>query len=200
MRKGTQPSWLLITDAPKDLNFAMYVACSFSIIPEVTPFVREQVWSAYRNDISDEEEYKTLSAQWLQWWKDMVQDRAQNELHGRCSKHYAYDGKFVGLTEPLRQRCEEVFLSFNDWWGLTAGGQQGVNFWDKAGGFRPIVTRVENELGRTVQPFQLMVDYVYTGLGSIVDVTRSYAIMSIHRPNLSVHNNDWWLAKVRELA
>lgn len=200
MQKGTQPSWLLITDAPMDLNFAIYVACSLNIIPETTPFVREQIWSAQRVNISEDEELITLSEQWVKWWQDIVQDRAVNELHGRWSRHYAPDGQFVALEQPLRGRCEEVFHSFKEWWGLTAGGQQGVNFWDKAVGFRPIVKQVENEIGRTVQPFRLMVDYIYTGLGSIVGVTSSYAIMSIHRPDLSVGNNDWWLAKVRELA
>jgi len=44
---------------------------------------------------------------------------------------------------------------------FTAGGQQGVNFWDKAKEFRPIVQHVENELGRAIQPFHLKIDYVY---------------------------------------
>lgn len=200
MRNAMQPSWRLATDAPRDLNFALYVACAFNMIPDTPPFTNEQVWSAYRAGISDKEEYGILLLQWVRWWQDIVQDRAKNELSGRWSRHYAPDGSFIGLAEPLRKRCEEVFHSFSDWWGLAAGGQQGVNFWDQEVEFHPIVKRVESELGRTVQPFRLMVDYVYTGLGSIVNVTPTYAIMSVHRPDLSVGNNDWWLAKVRELA
>lgn len=200
MHKGTQRSWLVITDAPEDLNFAMYVACSFNIIPETTPFVREQVWSAYSADILDKDESKTLNSQWLRWWQDIVQDRAKNGLHGRWSRHYSPDGQFTALEDPLRGRCAEVFHSFKEWWGLTAGGQQGVNYWDKAGNLRSIVKRVDDELETTIKPFKLVVDYVYTGLGRIVEVTPSYAIMSVHRPNLSVHNDDWWLAKIRELA
>jgi hypothetical protein len=200
MQNGTHPSWSLVTDAPADLNFAMYVACSFNIIPETTPFVREQIWSARRVDISDKDELRILTEQWLRWWKDIVKDRADNQLHGRWSRYYTHDGQFVALEEPLRGRCEAVFPSFNEWWGLTAGGQQGVNFWDKVEEFRPIVKQVEHEVGRAAQPFQLMVDYLYTGLGQIVEVTSSYAVMSVHRPELSVGNSDWWLEKVRELA
>lgn len=199
MHTGPQPSWTVTTDAPKDLNFAMYFACSFNIIPEATPFVREQVWSAYRATL-EEDEYQILSVQWKQWWKDIVQDKAEMQSPGRWSKHYFDHGQLVVLPEPLRNRYEEVFSSFNEWWGLTAGGQQGVNYWDKNGKLLPIVKRVENELGGKVKPFRLIVDYVYTGLGSIVEVTPSYAIMSVHRPSLSVHNDDWWLAKIRELA
>lgn len=135
-----------------------------------------------------------------QRWQDIIQDRDQNELHGRWSRYYAHDGRFVGLVEPLRQRCEEVFRSFNDWWGLTAGGQQGVNYWDNGPEVITRVKQVASELDRPIHPFRLKVDYVYTGLGNIVDVTPSYAIMSVHRPNVSVHNNDWWLTKIRELA
>jgi|GEM_PF-4922571 len=58
MQNGTQPSWSLITDAPKDLNFAIYVACSLNIMPENTPFVREQIWSARRVDMSDKAELR----------------------------------------------------------------------------------------------------------------------------------------------
>lgn len=200
MQKGTRPSWILMTDAPRDLNFAIYVVCTFDILPDTQPFIREQLWSAYRSDPLDAEEQKILIIQWKQWWNDIVHDRAMNNLQGRWSIHYAHDGNFDALPEPLRRKCEAVFRSFNDWWGLTAGGQQGVNYWDKAMEFHPLVKRVETELERPVRPFRLSVDYVYTGLGSIVDVTSTYAIMSVHRPNTSVHNNDWWLAKVRELA
>lgn len=51
-------------DAPADLNFAIYVACSFDIIPYTPPFSRDQLWSAYRCDDLDAEEQKVLFAQW----------------------------------------------------------------------------------------------------------------------------------------
>ncbi|WAH37294.1 hypothetical protein [Alicyclobacillus dauci] len=200
MQKGTLPSWLLMTDAPRDLNFAIYVACSFDLLPDTLPFIKEHLWSAYPAHPLETSEHKTLIAQWKQWWDDIVDDRAQNELHGRWIKYYSPDGHFSGLPQPLGQKCEAVFPSFRDWWGMTAGGQKGVNYWDKASEFQPIVKQVETELERAVQPFRLKVDYVYTGLGSIVDVSSTYAIMSVHRPNASIYNNDWWLAKVRELA
>lgn len=203
MQKGTQPAWRLMTDAPIDLNFAIYVACSFDLITDTLPFSREQMWSAYCLEALDVEEHKTLVEQWNQWWNDLVLDRAKlaHDSHqGRWSRHFAPNGHFGDLEVPLRTRCEEVFQSFRDWWGHTAGGQQGVNYWIQLLGFHPIVNQVENEFGRTVRPFGLTVDFVYTGLANVVEVNSTYAIMSVHQPNLSVHNKEWWLAKVRELA
>jgi hypothetical protein len=200
MQKGTQPSWCLLTDAPIDLNFAIYVACSFDLIPDTPPYSREQLWSAYRHEALDAEEHKTLVGQWNHWWNDLVLDRAQLAYQGRWSRHFAPNGHFDDLDTPLRTRCEEVFQSFKDWWGLTAGGQQGVNYWNQFVAIHQIVKRVETEIDRPVYPFKLTVDYVYTGLGKIVEIDSTYAIMSVHRPNVSVDNKDWWLAKVRELA
>ena len=56
------------------------------------------------------------------------------------------------------------------------------------------------EIGRPVKPFALAVDYLYTGLGSILEINPNYAIMSVHHPGLTVRNREWWLAKVRDLA
>ena len=87
---------------------------------------------------------------------------------------------------------------------MPAGGQQGVNywdlFWDIAGSFQSKVKQVETEIGRPVQPFALAVDYLYTGLGGILEVNSNYAMMSVHNPKLTLCNREWWLAKVRELA
>lgn len=203
MQIGTQPSWRLDTDAPIDLNFAIYVACSFDLIKDNPPFSREQMWSAYSHEALDAEEHTTLVEQWNQWWDDLVLDRAKlahDGHHGRWSTHFSPNGHFDDLELPLRTRCEEVFRSFRDWWGHTAGGQQGVNYWVQLLDFHSIVNHVENEIQRTVRPFGLTVDFVYTGLDSVVEVNSTYAIMSVHRPNLSLHNNDWWIAKVRQLA
>lgn len=119
MQKGTQPSWRLVTDAPIDLNFAIYVACSFDLMPDTPPFSREQLWSAYRHEVVDAEEHRRLVGQWNQWWNDLVQDRTQfvqNGFRGRWSRHFASNGYFDELAIPLRTRCEEVFQSFEDWW------------------------------------------------------------------------------------
>lgn len=131
----------------------------------------------------------------------MVRDRARNRLSGRWSSYYAPNGHFEGLEEPLRSRSEEVFQSFQGWWGHTAGGQQGVNYWvERLLDIQSIVQQVETELNRSCKTLSLTVDYVYTGLGRISEVDLSYSIMSIHRPNVTVQNREWWSAKVRELA
>ncbi|WP_067625127.1 hypothetical protein [Alicyclobacillus acidiphilus] len=202
MYTGIQPSWRLNADAPMDLNFAVYVACSFDLIPDTPPFSREQMWSAYCHETRDVREQEALVGQWLQWWNDLVVDRARmaSDHEGGWSKHFAPNGRFDGLEEPLRTRCEEVFRSFSDWWGHTAGGQQGVNYWVSLLDFHSIVYLVENEIAAPVRPFELTVDFVYTGLANVVDVHPTYAMMSVHQPTLSVYNKEWWLAKVRELA
>ena len=207
MKTGNAPSWRLMTDAPIDLNFAMYVACSFDLLQDKPPFRREQLWSAYHPNALSEEDHQLLAGQWQQWWNEMVADRSQflqNGLRERWSHFFASEGYFDGMGMPLRERCEDAFPSFIEWWGMPAGGQQGVNYWDLfgdiAGGFRSMVKQVETEIGRPVQPFTLTVDYLYTGLGGILEVNPNYAIMSVPHLGLTVRNREWWLAKVRELA
>jgi hypothetical protein len=56
------------------------------------------------------------------------------------------------------------------------------------------------EIGRPVKSFALAVDYLYTGLGRILEINSNYAMMSVQRSNLTLLNREWWLAKVRELA
>ena len=207
MQKGTQPSWRLMTDAPIDLNFAIYVACSYDLLPDTPPFRREQLWSAYHPKALGEEEHQLLAGQWQQWWNEMIADRSrflQNGIRERWSHFFASEGYFDGMVTPLRERCEDALPSFREWWGKPAGGQQGVNYWDLiwdiSGGFRLKVKQVETEIGRTVQPFSLAVDYLYTGLGGILEIDSNYAMMSVQRPNLTLLNREWWLTKVRELA
>ena len=207
MQKGNQPSWRLMTDAPMDLNFAIYVACSFELLPDTSPFSREQLWSVYHHEALDEEEHQLLAGEWQQWWNEMVADRSrflQSGIQERWSNSFASEGYFDEMVTPLRERCEDALPSFREWWGMPAGGQQGVNywdlFWDIAGSFRSKVKQVETEMGRPVQPFALAVDYLYTGLGGILEVNSNYAMMSVHLPKLTLLNREWWLEKVLELA
>ena len=175
IRQGDKPSWILSTDAPRDLNFAMYVACSYDILPQTEPFLRAQLWSAYHPDSLHHEETTTLTAEWEQWWNSVVGDRAENHLQGRWSRHFDPNGRFEDLPEPLRDKCRLAFPSFVDWWGHTAGGQQGVNYWDIADQFEFVVQQVEKEIGHSAFPFRLYVDYVYTGLGRIIEMESTIA-------------------------
>ena len=207
MQKGNQPSWRLMTDAPMDLNYAIYVACSYDLLPDTPPFRREQLWSAYHPKALGEEEHQLLAGQWQQWWNEMIADRSlflQSGIRVCWSNSFASEGYFDEMVTLLRERCEDALTSFREWWGMPAGGQQGVNYWelfgDISGGFHVKVKQVETEIGRPVEPFALAVDYLYTGLGGILEINSNYAMMSVQRPKLTLLNREWWLAKVRELA
>lgn len=203
MQMSRQPSWRLVTDAPEELNFAMYVACSFDLLKDHPPFSRDQMWSAYRHESLNATEHEELAGQWLQWWGELVIERANRVDDGRqrmWRPPFPLNDRLQTLEVPLRTRCQEAIESFRGWWGHAAGGQQGVNYWAERVEFRPLINQVEQEIGRTVRPFGLTVEFVYTGLANIVEVHSTYAVMSVDRPNVSVYDRKWWLAKVRELA
>lgn len=203
MQNANGHSFLLVTNAPEELNFAMYVACSFELFSGGLSFDKKFGWSAYRRSISDKEERTFLSNQWYDWWCNLVNERArmyEYESKGDQNAFYSHDGKFGFLESQFSLLCNEAWPSFKEWWGMAAGGQQGVNYWDKASEFHNVVKRVEADIRRDVKPGRLIVDYVYTGLNSILTVKPSYAIMSVHNPGETIYNDEWWVDKVRELG
>ncbi len=59
---------------PIDLNFAMYVASAFRILPDEPPFVSDGLWVAINPPAIPEAERLLL----VQDWRQMVSDHAQN--------------------------------------------------------------------------------------------------------------------------
>lgn len=193
-RETQQSSFSIVTNAPVELNFAMYVAFSFDILPKDSIFSTEQGWTAHHRKISNKKEYDMLVSQWRHWWGELVKFKSSNGLKPPYSKYYSSDGTFEVIDSPLRLRCIEAWPSFFEWWNMPAGGQQGTLYWDRIDEFSHLINKVK-ESGISTGP--LVVDYIYAGLEDILEITPRYVIMSIHKPQNTVYNDTWWLNKIK---
>lgn len=203
---------------PVDLNFAIYVASAFHILPDESPFVSDGLWAAVDPPSIPESECLPLGQDWRQWWWQMVSDHAQNARaqdeaffanDGRpsCtwqnqdfrSPYFAPNDRFQNLPRLLQSCCNTVFPSFQEWWTLPTGGMTEIR--QRQHRVSMVQAMRDEKQGETANPkrMRLTVDYLYTGLGEIVTVTPSFVIMSVqHEPTMQ-NAQDWFVARIRAL-
>lgn len=210
MTHQASPSWVVVTDAPEDLNFAMYVAAVYDILPNQPPYSHHALWPRRTRSEQSESESVQLRQQWHQWWTWMISEKASNvdanprggELWSKTFTmvHEAHDDLFQRLGPLLAPRCQSVLDQFQSWWTLPAGGQFAINYWSSQVPIGSMVKQTADTLHRPIHPFRLTVHFVYLGLEEIIEAHSHYAVMSIHQPGKTVGNLPWWREKIRALA
>jgi len=198
------PSWVVVADAPIDLNFAMYVANAYDVLPKTAMFADSPRWPPSSHALPAGPAKLAMVQQWQQWWSAMVAEKTvQVERSRQEAERWSTlfsPNAFDNVEPPLGRCLAAVYEEFRQWWELTAGGHTALSYWTDCVPVGNVVNHVSRALGRPVAPFQLTVHFVYLGLATIVEPTPRYAIMSVHPPSRTIFNRQWWTAKIQQLA
>lgn len=189
MKRNNEPSWSVVTEATEELNFAIYVCCTYDLLPKNKPFSQSKQWTSTEPSIElAETERAALESQWNHWWDHLVSVRSQ---HGRNFDFYS-PSYFESLDKELGKLCRASWQAFRDWWHMSAGGNIAMIHWESADNVGQYVKEFEREVMRTVKPFHIRVDLVYAGVDDLVEVSDEYVIMPIRSPR---ENKSWWSQK-----
>ncbi|MGD6857658.1 hypothetical protein ACQCVO_21700 [Bacillus infantis] len=193
MQLNGRPSWSVVTEGAEDLNFAIYVACTYDLFPNNMPFSSSKQWSSTTPTTLSANEKSILKSQWKKWWNHVVLTRSQN---GGGVDSYPQDYLKSSGSE-LGQVCYDLWPPFFNWWHMPAGGNTAMIFWESADNVNKYVKEFEQDVGRTANPFRLKIDLVYTGLDDVLEVSDVYAIIPIGSPHI---NKSWWTKKIKSLG
>ncbi|UFT98408.1 hypothetical protein KO561_14540 [Radiobacillus kanasensis] len=194
MKINGEPTWSVTTQGVEQLNFAVYVACTYELIPDQKPFSSIHNWSSVNPSKSlTEKEMVVLTNYWLRWWELLVSERAKIGSHAEFYKPDYFDS----LAPELGEICKELWQAFRKWWEMPAGGSMAMSFWESLDPVGKYVAEFEKEIGRKAKPFRLNVDLVYAGFEDVYEVTDDYVIMPLRSPN---KNKTWWMKKIKSLG
>ncbi|WP_206920014.1 hypothetical protein [Alicyclobacillus suci] len=194
MSRTHQPSWRVVTEGTEDLNFAIYVACTYDLFPKSNPFSESRRWtSAKPSSELTQVEKAVLSTQWQEWWNQLVRMRSlQNQNFDFYEPSY-----FDSMCNELGSVCRDTWQPFREWWHMPAGGKMAMAFWGGADQVGQYVREFEQRVNRKARPFRLKVDLVYTGLDDLIEVSDEYVIMPIRSPR---ENRSWWTEKINAIG
>lgn len=204
MNSGSQGTWLE-EQVPIDLNFAMYVASAFHILPEEPLFSADNLWAATAPIEIPAADRASLVQEWRNWWQQMVNDHttefSQEYLPRRKhetfqSPHFTPDDQFRNLPHLLKTCCNTAFMSFHTWWTMPTGGNTALRCLG-----RQVVDQAVQAAGEgTPDPpegYRFTIDHIYTGIADHVIVSPTYVIMSVLRVPISSRPPSWLVAKIR---
>lgn len=193
MYRNGIPSWSVRTEARDELNFAIYIACTYDLLPRSCPFSETNRWSVTTESVSDQ---ALIASQWNEWWNQLVKHRLESFQSPRWSALYN-PPDFNNLDRELRQLCVSVWQGFHKWWNMPAGGKTAMIFWESADNVGQLVRQFELEAGRKARLFQMTVDLVYAGLDDVIEVSDEYAIMPLRSMQ---KNQEWWMKKLHQIG
>lgn len=198
-RTDEGPSWSVISNSDMSLNFAIYVACAYGLIDSNSYSGKVPLWPykifALNKDLA------ILQKEWNVWWDLLIKTRTSNLASGTSSpiSSLFHPPNFDELEiEEISELCRKAWPSFTEWWGMPAGGQTAMSFWESFNNIIQYVKKYEEHIGRRVKPFKLYIDLVYTGLDNRIEMSSEYVIMPlIPRP---LADEEWWINKLREIG
>lgn len=199
MMHSPQTAKTIVGQVPNDLNFAMYVASAFHILPNLAPFSLTNLWAATTPPTISVEDQPQLMKEWEDWWHAMVLDHAQNAFRSTRetfdSAYYTPHEQFSNLSPKLQGCCQAVFPSFHRWWTMPAGGHTALHWL----GLR-VLDQALNVVGQGFadppEGYHFAVDLVYAGISDHISVTSTYVIMSVPQVPIPTHPPAWLLAKI----
>lgn len=194
MKRSNDPLWSVVTEGTEDLNFAIYVACTYDLLPKSKPFSESKRWTSITPSSEfTQAEKAVLSSQWLEWWKQLVGIRS---LH-KHNVDYYQPSYFDSMDNELGDVCRDTLPPFREWWHMPAGGNSAMIFWESADQVGLYVREFEQQENREARPFRLKVDLVYTGLDDLIEVSDEYVIMPLRSPR---DNRSWWTQKINAVG
>lgn len=194
LKQSNEPSWSVVTEGTEDLNFAIYVACTYDLLPKSWPFSESKRWTSTNPSVDlTRTEKSVLSTQWLEWWNQLVRVRSLDE-HNADLYRPTY---FESMDQELGHACRDTWQAFREWWHMPAGGNIAMIHWESAENVGQYVKEFEQRMNRKARPFRLRVDLVYTGLDDLIEVTDEYVIMPIRSPR---ENQFWWTQKINAIG
>lgn len=181
-------SWTVRITSDLELNFLIYVACSFGLFESGTRDMDN--WSTERI-LMDEHEIQNLKVQWNSCWNQSIIKKLDTKTGVLGFPNF----KTIEYSE-LRMVCSRVWKSFIIWWNMPAGGQCAMYYWEDKPDILKYVQEYENQVGRRIKTFHLNIDLIYTGFDKPIEVNDEYIIMPVRSEYLL--KPDWWVRRFKE--
>ncbi|MGN7469244.1 hypothetical protein [Brevibacillus sp. SAFN-007a] len=184
-------SWNISMDIPEALNFAIYVGFALELLPDKVLKDKDTAFPEKKLIMDESYSIDDLKSAWNEWWHFLVHSRQEQCVPKLERPHTTgiESGKFKKL-------CDALWVDFYKWWSMPAGGKMAMVSYTTLGRkeIRKIIHEMEEQTERSIQPFSLKIDLVYSGLDSVIDVTPTYAVMPINPP--PYYNTTWWKRKI----
>ena len=102
--------------------------------------------------------------------------------------------------KELSECCKNAWQPFNEWWFMTGGGKNALSYLERVDDQRiyHYISEFETKVNRTVKPFHLYIDLVYTGTEDIIEVNNEYIVMVPHRAVYT--DKEWWINKLSQIG
>ncbi|AEY65578.1 hypothetical protein [Clostridium sp. BNL1100] len=199
MDSNYRSSWYVNISSDDILNFIIYVGCAYGLIDKQIYTGMEILWpSKFLNTEATRE-------QWQKWFDEMVNLKLEKIKEGK-NPDFLFEEymppEFSKVYSPLlRQCCKEVWPMFQEWWYMMAGGKAALNFIERVVSQNLIdINEFQKGLGRKLEPFQLYINLVYTGVSETIDINADNKNLVITSTPISTFTKDWWIKKIAELG
>ncbi len=177
--------WSMREDAPDDLNFAMYLAQHYEIIPRQTPFIASVSPRLFSVRHMPESDQMLVREQWHAWWAQLMAIHQQNmRWNMQSSFQEDLDNEVTAetlteLPEPLRTYSVTNWPTFDAWWHCAAGGKSGTMHSGSCT-VEPFntINGVEETCHETPPPVRWVIEYLYTGW-EFADPMPLYALVGV---------------------
>ncbi len=177
--------WQILEDAPDDLNFAMFLAQHYTIIPNQTPFIASESPRLFSVQAMPSTHQQIIREQWYAWWEQLMANHQQNmQWNTESPFHEGRDNSITTesltkLPEPLRTYGMTGWSDFDAWWHCAAGGKNGT-IHSGSCTVEPFntITAVEEACHATPPPVRWVIEYLYTGW-DFADPMPLYALVGV---------------------
>ena len=176
----------MLEDAPDDLNFAMFLAQHYGIIPNQAPFIASRsprLFSVVPMPVADQD---IVRDQWYAWWTHLMASH-QSRMQWNLKLAFEEDPgqncitaeHLAKLPEPLRTYSTTNWPIFDAWWHCEAGGKSGT-IHSGSCTVEPFntINVVEETCHATPPSVRWAIEYLYTGW-DFADPMPLYALVGV---------------------
>jgi len=198
MMKSGSESWQVTTDPNLELNFAVYLACAFGLCGEQP---QSSIASWPQPMFEAPAAHADMAAAWSAWWEDLCAERrlSVEQKQNRLGSSLCDPPEFRGVVhQGLRRSCQMAWPSFSAWWEMPAGGKFALEYWTSMNNLHAFIYKFEQRAVRTVKPFRLHIDVVYTGLTERLELGSGYVVAPVW-PALML-DEAWWQKKLQAIG
>lgn len=145
-----------------------------------------------------------LKEQWKEWFQGLIQNRGEKVI---LRKDFDLTNNLFNppdFTEfpyrELRECCINAWEPFHEWWFMAGGGKNALSYLERVDNQRihQYINEFETKMNRTVKPFHLYIDLVYTGTKEIIEVYNEYIVMVPYRAVYT--DKEWWMNKLKQIG
>lgn len=204
MHKKGIISWSIIESSDLPLNFALFTGCSYGLIEDTDIKGERRLWPPKCMSNQSDKSLLLLKKQWKEWFHGLIYDRGEKVILRQdfdFTNNMFNPPDFVEFPyKELSECCKNAWQPFNEWWFMAGGGKNALSYLERVDDQRiyHYISEFETKVNRTVKPFHLYIDLVYTGTEDIIEVNNEYIVMVPHRAVYT--DKEWWINKLSQIG